>query len=103
MSVELHTSSERKFSTMLKPIHFFLGVLVFIVSIGYSVISQKGDSHVIMNYLTPHGPIAMSGILQRQAHDVMNAYQPRVQFQPPRYEDEWTLVSGQCSGILTKY
>lgn len=48
MSVELHTSSERKFSTMLKPIHFFLGVLVFIVSIGYSVISQKGDANLLL-------------------------------------------------------
>lgn len=58
-------------------------------------------SHVILGYLKPQGPIAMSGILQRQANDVMAAYQPRVTFQASRFEDEWTLVSGQCSGNLT--
>lgn len=53
---------------------------------------------IIQGYLKPQGPLALSGILQRQAADVMQAYQPRIKFNPARYQEEWTLVSGRCSG-----
>ncbi len=57
---------------------------------------------IILSYLKPHGPIAMSGILKRQANDVMQAYQPRIHFLAPRFQEEWTLVAGHCSGIVNK-
>lgn len=57
---------------------------------------------VIQGYLKPYGPIAMSGILQRQANDVMQAYQPRIEFSPPRFQAEWTLISGHCTGRVNK-
>lgn len=57
---------------------------------------------VIQGYLKPYGPIAMSGILQRQANDVMQAYQPRIEFSPPRFQEEWTLISGLCTGRVNK-
>lgn len=59
-------------------------------------------SNVIQGYLKTSGPIAMSGILQRQANDVMAAYLPRIEFNPPRFQEEWTLISGQCSGKPNK-
>lgn len=55
-------------------------------------------SKVILGYLKTDGPIAMSGILQRQANDVMAAYLPRIEFSAPRFQEEWTLISGLCSG-----
>lgn len=50
---------------------------------------------VILGYLKPQGSLAMSGILHRQADAVMTAYQPNVHFQPPKYLEDWTLISGQ--------
>ncbi|MCC5854271.1 MAG: 50S ribosomal protein L11 methyltransferase [Idiomarina sp.] len=55
-------------------------------------------ANIIQGYLKPNGPIAMSGILRRQADDVMQAYQPRIEFAPPRFQEEWTLVHGRCRG-----
>ncbi|WP_113907853.1 50S ribosomal protein L11 methyltransferase [Aliidiomarina celeris] len=54
-------------------------------------------SAVILGYLKAGGPIAMSGILRRQATSVMNAYQSRIAFNSPRYIDEWTLIEGRCT------
>lgn len=53
-------------------------------------------SDIILGYLKPGGPIAMSGILKRQAEDVMQAYQPRIEFTPARFQEDWTLISGRC-------
>jgi len=41
-------SSKRTFSELLKPAHFFLGLLVFALSIVLSVVSQIGDANVLL-------------------------------------------------------
>ncbi|RTE85693.1 MULTISPECIES: 50S ribosomal protein L11 methyltransferase [Gammaproteobacteria] len=51
-------------------------------------------SGVIQGYLKPDSPIAMSGILHRQAEDVMNAYSEGVTFAEARFEGDWSLIHG---------
>lgn len=41
-------SNTRTFSDMLKPLHFFLGLLVFALAIVLSVVNQSGDTHVLL-------------------------------------------------------
>ncbi|WP_194756808.1 50S ribosomal protein L11 methyltransferase [Aliidiomarina indica] len=48
----------------------------------------------LLNYLKPGGQLALSGILARQADDVMAAYAPDVEFAPVQYVDEWCFLHG---------
>lgn len=43
----------------------------------------------------PSGHIALSGILAEQADEVMQAYAPWFDLQPPVIQDEWVLIAGQ--------
>jgi len=51
-------------------------------------------SDIILSYLKPGGKIILSGILERQCPDVMAAYEDSIQFEPPRFLDEWSLLAG---------
>lgn len=42
----------------------------------------------------PGGRVALSGILEQQAENVIGAYASRVAFDPPRFQDGWTLLTG---------
>ncbi|EGN75326.1 ribosomal protein L11 methyltransferase [Idiomarina sp. A28L] len=48
----------------------------------------------LLAYLKPGGMIAMSGILKRQAEDVMAAYRPIIDFGPVREHDDWCFLHG---------
>lgn len=52
-------------------------------------------STTILNYVGKAGFLCMSGILERQAQSVMDAYQPDISFAPTRINDEWVLLHGQ--------
>lgn len=52
-------------------------------------------SSVILGYVGEHGYLCMSGILSRQADDVMDAYQPAIAFNPVTEQDEWVMLNGQ--------
>ncbi|MCH8493728.1 MAG: 50S ribosomal protein L11 methyltransferase [Idiomarina sp.] len=49
---------------------------------------------VILSYLKVGGSIAMSGILLRQAEDVMAAYRPIIEFAPVRESGDWCFLHG---------
>lgn len=42
----------------------------------------------------PGGSLALSGILREQAGDVAAAYAERFDLAPPRFQDDWALLSG---------
>ena len=42
-----------------------------------------------------NGQIVLSGILEQQAEDVVNAYQADFDLEPPVTEDEWVLITGR--------
>ncbi|RUO24096.1 50S ribosomal protein L11 methyltransferase [Aliidiomarina minuta] len=52
-------------------------------------------SDVILAYVGDSALIAMSGILERQAEQVIQAYQPTINFAPQRQSEEWVLLHGQ--------
>ena len=53
---------------------------------------------VILGYVGPQGRLCMSGILTRQAPQVMQAYEPAIDFNPVSERDEWVMLSGQRVG-----
>lgn len=50
---------------------------------------------VILGYVGKTGLLCMSGVLSRQADDVMNAYRPAVQFADVEQRDDWIMLNGQ--------
>lgn len=47
-----------------------------------------------LNSLTrPNGKLCLSGILAVQAEEVMAAYRPWFDFEPPRYQEEWVCLT----------
>ncbi|RUO32618.1 50S ribosomal protein L11 methyltransferase [Aliidiomarina soli] len=50
---------------------------------------------VILGYVGKAGLLCMSGVLSRQADDVMNAYRPAVQFAEVEQRDDWIMLNGQ--------
>lgn len=52
-------------------------------------------SEVILGYVAQAGLLCMSGILSRQAQDVMDAYQPMIEFNDVAEEKEWVMLNGQ--------
>lgn len=52
-------------------------------------------SAVILAYVGDSALIAMSGILERQAEQVMQAYRPTIDFAPQRQHEEWILLHGR--------
>ncbi|RUO73763.1 50S ribosomal protein L11 methyltransferase [Idiomarina seosinensis] len=51
-------------------------------------------SEVILNYVAPGGQLVLSGILQRQADSVMQAYQPEIEFEPVTNDGDWVMLAG---------
>ena len=51
-------------------------------------------SETILAYLKPKGQIALSGILENQAEDVSEAYQPSCDMQAAAVLDEWVRLTG---------
>ena len=49
---------------------------------------------VILDYVAPKGRLVMSGILERQADDVMAAYQHAIDFDPVVVDGDWVMLSG---------
>lgn len=56
-------------------------------------------SDVILNYVGAPGLLCMSGILSRQAEDVMDAYQPSIQFASVESEQEWVMLNGHRTAL----
>ena len=52
-------------------------------------------AEVILGYVGESGLLCMSGILNRQAQDVMDAYQPMIKFNDIAEEKEWVMLNGQ--------
>lgn len=52
-------------------------------------------AEVILGYVGEQGLLCMSGILSRQADDVMSAYRPTVQFNEIAEQSEWVMLNGQ--------
>lgn len=52
-------------------------------------------AEVILDYVGEPGLLCMSGILSRQAEDVMNAYRPTIEFNAITEQDEWVMLNGQ--------
>ena len=50
---------------------------------------------LLTRYMTPGGHIVLSGILERQAEDVIKAYAPEVQLQVAGLSDGWVCLSGR--------
>jgi len=48
----------------------------------------------ICAYLTPNGPIALSGLLKEQADEVRHAYSPWIDWRESHELEDWALVSG---------
>lgn len=44
--------------------------------------------------LRPNGALALSGLLRNQVADVQTAYSTWIDFQEPRFEDDWVCLSG---------
>ncbi|MGM0526310.1 MAG: 50S ribosomal protein L11 methyltransferase [Pseudomonadota bacterium] len=55
-------------------------------------------AEVILNYVAPGGQLVLSGILQRQADSVMQAYQPEIQFDPVTIDGDWVMLAGTRRG-----
>jgi len=49
----------------------------------------------ILNYVDLGGSLVLSGILKRQAEDVMAAYTPGIRFDPIVVEGDWVMLSGK--------
>ena len=43
----------------------------------------------------PGGRLVLSGILAEQANEIIERYQPWLEFEPPEFEDGWTRLTGQ--------
>lgn len=52
-------------------------------------------AEVILGYVGESGLLCMSGILNRQAQDVMDAYHPMIKFNDIAEEKEWVMLNGQ--------
>lgn len=52
-------------------------------------------AEVILGYVGESGLLCMSGILSRQAEDVMNAYRPTIEFNAVTEQNEWIMLNGQ--------
>jgi ribosomal protein L11 methyltransferase len=48
----------------------------------------------ITAHLRPGGHLALSGILATQVDQVRRAYESRIEFAPPRFLEDWALLSG---------
>ncbi len=53
---------------------------------------------VISAYVKPGGKLALSGILESQAHSVMAAYADEFSFDPVAVQDEWVRLSARKHG-----
>lgn len=52
-------------------------------------------SGIISDYVDTDGQLVMSGILERQAESVKNAYSPVFNFDPTVLEDDWVMLSAR--------
>jgi ribosomal protein L11 methyltransferase len=48
----------------------------------------------LINRIPPGGSLALSGILADQAQAVIEAYQPRIRFEPVLQREDWVLLTG---------
>lgn len=49
----------------------------------------------LCGHLKPKGHLVLSGILEEQAEQVLQAYRPYIQFEPTASHDGWVCLSGQ--------
>ncbi len=56
------------------------------------LVSLRDD---ILGSLGVGGLLALSGILREQAPDIQAAYEALVDFDPPQYQEDWALLTGQ--------
>jgi ribosomal protein L11 methyltransferase len=55
-------------------------------------------SDTILAFVKPGGQLVLSGILERQVDDVMQAYQPDINFDTPVIDGDWAMLSGTRVG-----
>jgi ribosomal protein L11 methyltransferase len=48
----------------------------------------------LAGYVRPGGALALSGILREQAEDVSRAYAPYFDMDAPKFQEDWTLLTG---------
>ncbi|RUO57102.1 50S ribosomal protein L11 methyltransferase [Idiomarina fontislapidosi] len=51
-------------------------------------------SDIIKGFVKPGGRLVLSGILERQAQSVMDAYAPEIEFETPTQQEEWVMLAG---------
>ena len=56
------------------------------------LVSLRDD---ILGSLGVGGLLALSGILREQAPDIQAAYEALIDFDPPQYQEDWALLTGQ--------
>lgn len=55
----------------------------------------KELAEVILSYVAAGGQLVLSGILSHQAEQVMQAYQPVIEFDPITSDGDWVMLSGR--------
>ena len=68
---------------------------VVLANILANVLEDLADT--IKPLVAPGGMLVLSGILERQCAEVREAYADSIQFEQPRFEEQWTLLTGQAS------